>query len=100
MDKNLMQIFYSTLKELLDSKKFVTSFTASVAAMVVAYCGKKGIILDPEMAKEVMAIMMGGVATFVLSQGVADHGKERVKADAVAATPEPEPAKAPDKPPA
>jgi hypothetical protein len=81
MNKTLMQTLYSTVKELLDSKKFVTSFVASLAAMVVSYCGKKNIIIDPEIAKEAMTIIMGGVATFVLSQGVADHGKERVKAE-------------------
>lgn len=79
---SLVQVLRSTLRELLDSKKFVTSFTAAMASMLVAYAGKKGIVLDNDLASEFIKIMLGGAGLFVASQGVADHGKERAKVEA------------------
>ena len=59
---------------LITSKKFVAAF----ASLVVAIAAKIGFDLEPG---EIIAILSGPTA-YIVGQGVADHGKERAKAEA------------------
>ena len=59
---------------LITSKKFVAAF-ASLGVALAAHFGFK---LDPET---IITILSGPMA-YIVSQGVADHGKERAKAEA------------------
>ena len=61
----------SMLKTLLSSKKFI----AAAIGVLVALVAKLGIELD---TRDVLAII-SPILAYVLGQGIADHGKERVK---------------------
>lgn len=65
---------WSTVKELLKSKKFLVA----LVALVVWVAGRAGLDLDREE-------LLGAVTplwTYVLAQGVADHGKGKALAEA------------------
>jgi uncharacterized membrane protein (DUF441 family) len=85
-------VLFGTLKELLDSKKFVAGITAAATAIIIAYCAKRGIVFDKELADEVVKIIVGSSSAYVISQGVADHGKEKAKEEAKPSSPSPTPA--------
>lgn len=78
----MLAALLSTIKELLDSKKFVAMFAAGLVSLVSSYCAKKGIVLDPDMAKEFVTIILGSAGTYAVSQAAADFGKEKVKEEA------------------
>jgi uncharacterized protein (DUF697 family) len=71
---------WSTVIELVDSKKFVTAFSAVLAALVVLMGRKFGIDLDPELSHWIAGTIMVGVVAYVHAQGRADEGKEAAKA--------------------
>lgn len=62
------------LKQMLGSKKFL----AAVVGLIVGFAAKKGLDLDTE---SLMAIL-SPILAYILGQGVADMGKEKVKAEA------------------
>lgn len=76
-----------TIKELLDSKRFVASFTAAAVAMAVSYAGKHGIALDPDTAKEFVTIILGSAGTFVVAQAATDLGKGKAEVQAAQVDP-------------
>ena len=59
----------SVIKSLFSSKKFVAMITGVVATLV----GKIGWDVPTETINQVVAL----VGTYVIGQGVADHGKHR-----------------------
>ena len=61
----------SVLKALMTSKKFLAMLIGCVLAIAVR------LGMDPEAAKPVAEQIVALVAAYVVSQGVADHGKER-----------------------
>ena len=61
------------ISDLAGSKKFA----ATVLGVVGAVLARIG--LSPELAEPVSEIVMGFVGLYVVSQGVADHGKEAAK---------------------
>lgn len=77
----MLQILLGTVKELLDSKKFVAAFTASFAAMAVSFLGRRGIALDPDTAKEFVTIILGSAGTYVVGQAAADFGKSKAESE-------------------
>lgn len=72
--------------DLFSSKKFI----AMLVTAAVAIGAKLGFDLDSEM----VALIVGLGATYITSQGLADHGKEaaRIHAGSMAAEPLPMPA--------
>ena len=68
----------TALKDLLASKKFLVMLTA----IAVAVASKLGLNLDPDMLTQIMAM----AGTFIVGQGIADHGKEAAKINAAGAT--------------
>jgi hypothetical protein len=56
--------------DILKSKKFLAATLASVLALV-------GMLYDLE-AQEI-GVIIAPLASYILAQGVADHGKERLK---------------------
>ena len=81
-----------TIKELLDSKKFVAGISSAAVAILLAWAAKKGYIIEKETADEAAKIIIGSASAYVVSQGIADHGKERVKEEAkLPTTPTPTP---------
>lgn len=67
----VMTEFLTALRQLLTSKKFITT----TATLVVAFAAKRGYNLDPEY---VIGILGLGAA-LVTAQGLTDHGKESTK---------------------
>tara|TARA_R110002110_G_scaffold123748_1_gene300618 strand:- start:295 stop:495 length:201 start_codon:yes stop_codon:yes gene_type:complete len=59
----------AVLKSLFSSKKFVAMITGVIATLV----GKIGFDVPTETINQVVAL----VGTYVVGQGVADHGKHR-----------------------
>jgi len=59
----------SVLKSMLASKKFC----ATIAGVVITIAGKIGFDLPAETTNQVIAL----IASYVVGQGVADHGKHR-----------------------
>jgi len=59
----------AVLKSLFSSKKFV----AMIAGVLATLIGKIGFDVPTETINQVVAL----VATYVVGQGVADHGKHR-----------------------
>ena len=59
----------AVLKSMLGSKKFC----ATVAGVVVTLAAKIGFDLPAETINQVIAL----IASYVIGQGVADHGKHR-----------------------
>lgn len=74
---SVFAVLWSTIRELLDSKKFVALFSASIVALVVKLAARQGYVLDADTAREVVQIVMGSAGAYAVSQGVADVGKER-----------------------
>jgi hypothetical protein len=64
------------VKTLFGSKKFLATVIGAVAA-VLCRLG-----LPEEMAQDMANTVLGLFGTFVLGQGVADHGKEKAKQEA------------------
>ena len=60
-----------TVKDLLKSKKFL----AMLAALIVWLAGVLG--ADLQTAQVLPAL--GTIASYIVGQGLADHGKERIK---------------------
>jgi uncharacterized membrane protein (DUF441 family) len=85
----MFTVLMGTLRELLDSKKFVAGISSAFVAILIAWAAKKGFAIDKETADEAVKIIVGSASAFVVSQGIADHGKERVKAEAAATPPAP-----------
>ena len=69
------------LKTFLGSKKFLAAIAGILAAAGVQFLG-----LDEAKADEISRIVAGIVAAYVVGQGVADAGKEKVKAESVNGT--------------
>ena len=67
------------VKGLLGSKKFVATMIG-VAVTIAINLG-----LDPVLAKEIVPVVMTLIASYVVGQGIADHGKEAAKVHAAAA---------------
>ncbi len=59
------------LKDLARSKKFLTAF----ATMLVVATNKVGLDMPPEA----ITLFVSMAASYILAQGLADHGKERAK---------------------
>lgn len=59
------------MKDVLTSKKFV----AALGSVIVAGASKIGLHLD----NEALVVILLPVMTYIVSQGIADVGKERVK---------------------
>lgn len=68
-----MELIKQLLTSLLGSKKFVTML-AGVLLTIAIRVG-----MDPVVAKDVIPGILTLVATYVLGQGIADHGKEKAK---------------------
>lgn len=60
-----------TLKQLFTSKKFL----ATLAGVIITLFAKVGLDVDNETA----AMIVGLIGSFVVSQGIADNGKEKAK---------------------
>lgn len=71
-------------KALLASKKFVALLLGLVANLLALAATKAGIPSD--QAHDAALQVSGLVGTYILGQGIADHGKERVKIEIEAAT--------------
>ncbi len=66
------------LKELLSSKKAIITIIGLVLNLIVA----AGVIkLDEAARAQVMQGIMAIVGTYVVGQGIADHGKEKAKVE-------------------
>jgi hypothetical protein len=74
-----MEALKSTLAELLDSKKFMASLAGMIAAVLVTVLGHFHLALDPAAADVLSSKIIALVGTYVVGQGIADHGKERAK---------------------
>jgi len=61
------------IRSLLSSKKAV----AAIAGVVVIGASRAGIVLPPEATHDLVAV----VVAYLIGQGLADVGKEAVKAD-------------------
>lgn len=72
------------LGSLLTSKKFVASLGAVVAVAAMKLAGKFGVVLDQATADEISKAVCVLVSTYVVAQGIADHGKEAAKINAAA----------------
>ena len=68
-----------TLKDLFSSKKFLVM----LAGIVVMIADKIGLNLDPDLVNK----MLGLMGAYIIGQGIADHGKEKAKVEAAAASP-------------
>lgn len=66
------------IRDLLSSKKFL----AGLVAMVCWIAAHFGYNVDPTTATEMISPLIG----FILSQGIADHGKPAAQVTAAAAT--------------
>ena len=66
-----MQAFMAVLKALFSSKKFVAMLVGIVATLLA----KIGLDVDDATVTK----LVGVVVSFILGQGIADHGKEAAK---------------------
>lgn len=67
------------LKDMFSSKKFLVM----LAGIIVMAADKLGLNLDPDFVNKLLGLM----AMYILGQGIADHGKEKAKVEAAAASP-------------
>lgn len=67
-----------TITELLQSKKFLTFAVSALLIVLSPIVGWFGYELDPEK----LALLVGTAATYILSQGLADHGATAAKINA------------------
>jgi len=61
-----------TLKALLGSKKFLASLAGVIIALVSA-------LTSWHIPEDTLLGLLGVIASFVVGQGIADHGKEAAK---------------------
>jgi len=78
---------WEMLTELTTSKKFMASFGAVVAVFAMNVAAKAGFVLDKATADEISKFICMSVSTYVVAQGLADHGKEAAKIKAQAEKP-------------
>lgn len=62
----------TVLKELFGSKKFLASLAGIITVLVAT-------LLKFDIPDETLMAILGVIGTFVLGQGIADHGKEANK---------------------
>lgn len=74
-----------TLGEMFESKKFIASVAALIAVVGAKICGKFGFVFDPATANELATIICVGASSYVVAQGIADHGKSAAQINADAA---------------
>lgn len=69
------------IKGLLSSKKFI----AAIIGVIITLASRYGLNLDPAVVQEVAAIFI----TYLIAQGISDHGKEAARIAAVATSASP-----------
>lgn len=69
------------MSELLKSKKFVAALVGVVAVILAFVLGELGMPIPEEKLNALLAML----GTYILGQGIADHGKEAAKVVAPAA---------------
>lgn len=74
-----MQNFWKAVKPLLAQVFTSKKALATMAGVVVALLGKLGV----QLPLEVTISILGLIGTYVIGQGIADNGKEAVKAEMV-----------------
>ena len=62
--------------KILGSKKFQAAIVGILVVLGVQFLG-----LDEDKATEVCQLVVGLLGTFIVGQGVADHGKGKVEAE-------------------
>ena len=67
-----------TITELLASKKFLAFAVSALLIVLSPIVGWFGYEIDPEK----LALLVGTAATYILSQGLADHGSTAAKINA------------------
>ena len=67
-----------TLLELLRSRKFLAFAASALVVILSPIVGLFGYEVDPEK----LALLVGSAATYILSQGLADHGATAAKINA------------------
>jgi len=67
-----------TITELLQSKKFLAFVVSALLIVLSPLVGWFGYEIDPEK----LALLVGTAATYILSQGIADHGATAAKINA------------------
>ena len=71
-----------TLLELLRSRKFLAFSVSALVVILSPLVGLFGYEVDPEK----LALLVGSAATYILSQGIADHGATAAKIIAASTT--------------
>ena len=66
------------LIQLLGSKKFLAFLVTALVVVLSPLVGLLGYEVDPEK----LALLVGSAATYILSQGIADHGATAAKINA------------------
>ena len=66
-------MFRQTLLSLLTSKKAIAAFVG----LILSLLARAGIVLSPDSVTEILTVIVG----YMVSQGIADVGKEAVKAE-------------------
>lgn len=66
------------LAQLLSSKKFLAFIATALVVVLSPIVGLLGYEVDPEK----LALLVGSAATYILAQGLADHGVSAAKVNA------------------
>lgn len=72
------------LKEMVGSKKAITGVVTVIVNLIVGFLPADKI--DNETKLALITAISGVAASYLVGQGIADHGKEARKLDAAAAT--------------
>lgn len=70
------------LVALLGSKKFVAFLVSLVVMLVTAISGKFGLGITDEQANDLSLKVVGLASSYLVGQGIADHGKEAARVQA------------------
>ena len=73
----IWELFKDLCKELLRSKKFAALGLGVVASLAGVVAGKFG--WDPASFSDSSTEVVAMISAYIIGQGVADHGKEKVK---------------------